>query len=488
MATQTREILKTYFQTGKYPTEAQFAALIDSMRHKDDQIGIAYVTGLADALNALNQALAGKQNTLTFDNTPTDGSGNPVTSAGIKSAIDSLSAELLNYYLKSETYSKSEVNALFAAIRQFSYEVAATLPTASADTMYRIYLVPSPNDQEQNVKDEYITIATTENDVTTYDWEQIGSTAVDFTTQTDITYADLVTLQGNSQLIPGMRYRITDYVTKVTGQENGPAGVSSAEHPFDIIVVATSSSTLSENALAAIHSGDLYFADCNLEAWQLKYCLDNDTTRFDWADATNGKGVIYRMIDEHGNDCPYDFKNILYNTGTAASPAYKYTFDKNGNDDSIGSSTCFSNIVGAQYLTASGGIYRMYLPFIRFGSGCNNCRIGSALYTVVTAVPLWQLQGCHNITIAGSSHNVVIEGQCSGIAINVRVQNLYIEANNHNLTINYSSSLSYDQFIRNIHINPGVGYLFESKTVTLTEKNQKYKTTIVRTDDKTMTV
>lgn len=25
-----------------------------------------------------------------------------------------------------------------------------------------------------------------------------------------------------------------------------------------------------------------------------------------------GKGVIYRMIDEWNNDCPYDFKNIIY--------------------------------------------------------------------------------------------------------------------------------------------------------------------------------
>ena len=28
-----------------------------------------------------------------------------------------------------------------------------------------------------------------------------------------------------------------------------------------------------------------------------------------------GKGVIYRMIDEWGNDCPYDFKNIMFERG-----------------------------------------------------------------------------------------------------------------------------------------------------------------------------
>ena len=65
---------------------------------------------------------------------------------------------------------------------------------------------------------------------------------------------------------------------------------------------------LSEKALAILHDGDTYFTNAKLQGWQLWYCLDNDITRFAWADATNGKGVVYRMIDEFGNDCPYDFK------------------------------------------------------------------------------------------------------------------------------------------------------------------------------------
>ena len=54
----------------------------------------------------------------------------------------------------------------------------------------------------------------------------------------------------------------------------------------------------------------------------MKYCLDNDTTRFAWADTAGGKGVIYRMTDEHGNECPYDFKNVQFKRyrRTAASP------------------------------------------------------------------------------------------------------------------------------------------------------------------------
>jgi len=98
--------------------------------------------------------------------------------------------DLVNYYLKSDTYTKSEVQQLISAVKQFTYQSVQSLPTASADTMNIIYLVPSSDPHTQNVKDEYITIATTEQDVTTYAWEKIGSTDIDLSgyytsTQTD---------------------------------------------------------------------------------------------------------------------------------------------------------------------------------------------------------------------------------------------------------------------------------------------------------------
>ena len=45
--------------------------------------------------------------------------------------------------------------------------------------MNKIYLVPSTNPGTQNVKDEYITIAVTDQGTTTYSWEVIGSTDID---------------------------------------------------------------------------------------------------------------------------------------------------------------------------------------------------------------------------------------------------------------------------------------------------------------------
>ena len=126
---------------------------------------------------------------------------------------------------------------------------------------------------------------------------------------TKIEYADLVRLRDNGELVAGSFYRITDYIT-TTAQEN----TQSAGHPFDVIVLALSENTLAEEAYAiqSARDTDGYFAECNLSAWKLWYSLDNNTERFAWADEVNGKGVIYRMIDEWENDCPYDFKNIQF--------------------------------------------------------------------------------------------------------------------------------------------------------------------------------
>ena len=122
-----------------------------------------------------------------------------------------------------------------------------------------------------------------------------------------ITWADLKVARDGGTLVAGKFYRITDYVTKTAASNTQSAG-----HQFDVVVRADSTSVLNENAYAALHSGDTYFANSKLNAWKLKYCLDNDTARFDWADTTNGKGVIYQMVDEFDNDLPYDFKNIQF--------------------------------------------------------------------------------------------------------------------------------------------------------------------------------
>ena len=216
----------------------------------------------------------------------------------------------------------------------------------------------------------------------------------------NITYNELRKLRDDEGLFPGRQYRITDYVTTTIQTDT-----VSAEHKFDIIVTADSENTLNENARAILHNDDMYFENCNLAAWELKYSLDN-SAKYSWAapdngeihmamlcmlgysgqpirvssadmkvdnidyycwkldkndfhiytdtleptrettvftpefinydsgklvyemvvvegayfedtviNVTPGKGVIYYMKDEWGNELPYDFKNIIFNKG-----------------------------------------------------------------------------------------------------------------------------------------------------------------------------
>ena len=204
-----------------------------------------------------------------------------------------------------------------------------------------------------------------------------------------VKYGELKAIKDAGNLIPGQYYRITDYVTTVKGATITNA--RSAGHQFDILVRADSANTLNEQAWAVRHEGDTYFKDARLEAWELKYRLDNvqwskqtgtyvtdeengytfqvigDITLSghtykllqgfgmyvdDWSDyalmetvaegeqiicyygdpeefdpeepevvgtasgieevTEAGKGTITWMKDEHGNECPYDFKNVQF--------------------------------------------------------------------------------------------------------------------------------------------------------------------------------
>lgn len=150
---------------------------------------------------------------------------------------------------------------------------------------------------------------------------------------TEITYAELKSLVESSGLIPGNKYRITDYVTTVDSSNTIP--YKSAEHPFDIVVTAVTDSALYEKAKAMPHEGDEYFAACNLFAWELKYSLDPDVDNYCLSADLNGKGTIYYMLDEFGNEANYDFKNLLWETSSdeakfieEGTSIYYYTFSK----------------------------------------------------------------------------------------------------------------------------------------------------------------
>jgi hypothetical protein len=117
----------------------------------------------------------------------------------------------------------------------------------------------------------------------------------------EITHADLKNLRDTNQLIPGMQYRITDYIT-TTAQEN----TKTAGHQFDIIVTADSTNILNEKAKAIQHEGDTYFSNSNLAAWEIWYCLDNDDERFAWtSNDPNKLDEIFKVEYTDNNNVPH---------------------------------------------------------------------------------------------------------------------------------------------------------------------------------------
>lgn len=98
------------------------------------------------------------------------------------------------------------------------------------------------------------------------------------TAMVSTTHAELKALRDAGQLVAGQKYRITDYTTTTTQE-----GTTAAGHDFDIIVTALDNKTLAEEAHAIQREGDTYFNNSNLAAWVLRYCIDMDGSRFNWA-------------------------------------------------------------------------------------------------------------------------------------------------------------------------------------------------------------
>lgn len=88
-----------------------------------------------------------------------------------KTAIDKSVTDLVNYYTKSQTLTKDEINALVSAIQKFNIEVVTSLPTSNISET-TVYLVKS-GDDDTNLYTEYIR--------TNGKWEKLGTQTVDLT-------------------------------------------------------------------------------------------------------------------------------------------------------------------------------------------------------------------------------------------------------------------------------------------------------------------
>lgn len=140
---------------------------------------------------------------------------------------------------------------------------------------------------------------------------------------TPILYEDLKDLRDNSQLVPGMYYRITDYETFVSGS------LKSAKHLFDVIIMALTENTLSEDAYACKSERDNEMTGMNINEMNfIRYSvidgdyqnehyygfifLDNNNVLYIYTkDITTTPETIYGFQDSNNNLIPItDSENI----------------------------------------------------------------------------------------------------------------------------------------------------------------------------------
>jgi hypothetical protein len=318
--------------------------------------------------------------------------------------------------------------------------------------------------------------------------EKVGS--IKYTTA-----ASLKSLRDSSLLLPGQWYRITDYVATTT-----QTGTSSANHPFDILVMASATDALNENAKAIMHNGDIYFENANLDAWELKYSIDNDTTKYAWADSTNGNGVIYYMKDEWGNECPYDFKGIVFDRVKPGdtNPTSLYTFNatdtvaNNENDLTVtqyaleqsingtNGDVCTNNVIKSCYMSISASTYiadnAMVLPNVVF--------MNEHHYTDDSDYAFAKCNGnvinenCYMNTFANSCSDNTVGKECTNI--NVKKSNVRwtdIESGNKYIDLTSTQTTSDSNWIQNITVAKGTNTTTTVKTISHDTLNNAFKTT-----------
>ena len=101
---------------------------------------------------------------------------------------------LTNYYTKSETYTKAEVDSAISAITSLDIQVVQTLPTQDISTT-TIYLVPKSTAKTNNAYDEYIYVNNS--------WELIGDTQLDLSNYWNSTNLVAITTSEIDTIISG---------------------------------------------------------------------------------------------------------------------------------------------------------------------------------------------------------------------------------------------------------------------------------------------
>lgn len=156
---------------------------------------------------------------------------------------------LTNYYLKSETYTQAEVDAIVTALKNGRFIVTNALPSSDIDTT-AIYMIPNPLDS--NYKDEYINV-----DGTPSGWNKIGDTRIDLSDY--ITETDLNTALANYVTTSGVTTAVNNALADIV-----PSGTTSSNKLVNNSAMQSAITSNTGNVRGTLPGGKRLIVRCSM--------------------------------------------------------------------------------------------------------------------------------------------------------------------------------------------------------------------------------
>ena len=266
------------------------------------------------------------------------------------------------------------------------------------------------------------------------------------TKPTYTTYAKLKELVVGKKLNVLSTYIITDYLPVLSSTYSQTAQ-STDKSQFALMLIANTNSTFFHECLAVDLAKDNQsnLSIANVRNLKILYDFNNDKNKYDWIADGIGNGVIYRMIDEYGNDCPYDFYNIKFKFGDV----YYYTFSEISNDTDV--NFCENAFTNCHIET----LYKI----VSVVESHIKPRMAMTLpQNYISKMGQDLLYDIHDIYIKGTSNKIKVDTKADGSAC--KCNNIEIQSDGVNIDTRNGSQAADCE-----NISIGVGCVFSKATI-----------------------
>lgn len=337
--------------------------------------------------------------------------------------------DLVNYYTKSETYTKTEVNTLVSEIPKFAIVVVDELPTTGISTT-TIYLLRT-GDEEDNLFTEYIYVDG--------EWEKLGEQRIDL--------SDYYTKEQVDMLIPrytGDLINNADFLDPVTVQDYAVTGIKGESESVyrrgnvtlnkrDVglsLVENKSSAIIRDEITSANVSAALGYMPARENTWKA-----NTASSEGYVAKGEGNSNKAWATDENGNPAWRDFSVVSNVTGVKGDAETTYrTGNVNitpsnlglGNVENKSSAMILNDLTQADVLNKIG-----ILPVVNGGTGNADGYIQTGEKSGTTAGTASTAEGRNNQATGKQAH---AEGY------NTRAASNYSHAEGYSTTASGSTS------------------------------------------------